>query len=89
MTGGRLTIRYWPETSSASFDSACRLSRVRALAASLRAVFSACLAALAPFFVLEGSAAASSSTCRTWSSARWAYQMSIVPMAAKPVMASR
>ena len=28
--GGWLTIRYWPSTSSASFDSACRLSRVRA-----------------------------------------------------------
>jgi hypothetical protein len=89
MTGGRLTIRYWPETSSASFDSACRLSRVRALAASLRAVFSACLAALAPFFVLDASAAALRTPCMSSSSSRWAYQISIVPMAAKPVMASR
>jgi hypothetical protein len=89
MTGGRLTIRYWPETSSASFDSACRLSRVRAFAASLRAIFPTRLAALAPFLVFWAWAAASWSTCETSFSARWAYQTSIVPMVAKPAIASR
>ena len=41
--GGWLMIRYLPSTSSASLDSACRLSRVRALAAIALARFS-------PFF---------------------------------------
>jgi hypothetical protein len=87
MIGGRLTIRYRPETRSASLDSACRLSRVRALAASLRAVLPICLAALAPFLDFAGSAARS--TRATSSSARRAYQTSIVPIVAKPAIASR
>ena len=33
--GGWLTIRYWPSTSSASFDSACKLSRVCAFSCLL------------------------------------------------------
>ena len=37
--GGWLTIRYCPSTSSASFDSACRLSRVRAFSAVFSAPF--------------------------------------------------
>ena len=44
MTGGWLTIRYCPSTSSASLDSACRLSRVCAFAAVFSARFSARLA---------------------------------------------
>ena len=37
--GGWLTIRYRPSTCSASFDSACRLSRVRAFSAVFSARF--------------------------------------------------
>ena len=38
--GGWLTIRYSPSTCSASFESACRLSRERAFSAVFRAPFS-------------------------------------------------
>ena len=45
--GGWLTMRYLPSTSSASLESACRLSRVWAFAA----IFAAALAlAFAAFF---------------------------------------
>ena len=88
--GGWLTIRYWPSTRSPSLDSACRLSRVRALAAPFRTFLPTCLAALA--FFLEAflaSAVALWTPLRSWSSSRWAYQMANVPMAAKPAIASR
>jgi hypothetical protein len=52
------------------------------------AVFSARLAAFRSFLVLDASAAARRIPCMSSSSARWAYQMAIVPMAAKPAIAS-
>jgi hypothetical protein len=67
-------------------ESACRLSRVWALAT----VFSARLAAFAAFFdSFEDLAAAVWTASMNLSSSRWAYQMAIVPMAAKPAIASR
>ena len=87
--GGWLTIRYFPSTTSPSLDSACRLSRVRAFAAVFVAVFSARLAAFRSFLVLDDSAAALRTPCMSSSSSRWAYQMSIVPIAANPAIASR
>jgi hypothetical protein len=56
--GGWLTIRYWPSTRSASFESACMLSRVWAFWRVFSAVFSARLAAFRSFLVLDASAAA-------------------------------
>jgi len=53
----------------------------------LRAVLPTCLAALTPFLVFAGAAARS--TRATSSSARRAYQTSIVAMVAKPAIASR
>ncbi len=56
MTGGWLTIRYCPSTSSASLDRACTLSRVCAFArffsARRAASFAslACLESFCPFF---------------------------------------
>ena len=79
--GGWLTIRDWPSTCSASFDRACKLSRVRAFSA----FFSARLSAFASlfFFSMLGTAAMISS------SERCAYQMSIVRIWANPAIASR
>ena len=50
--------------------------------------FSARLAAFFPFLTFA-SAAAPRIPFRSSSSSKWAYQMSSVPMAAKPAMASR
>ena len=102
--GGWLTIRYFPSTSSPSLDSACRLSRVCALARVLAArfpavfaAFSSCLAAL-PAFVpafpgffscLAAPATALRIPVLSSSSSRWAYQMSIVGICAKEAIASR
>ncbi len=85
--GGWLTIRYSPSTLSASFESACRLSRVRALAAVARARFSPFSASffVFPFPVRAWSLMAAISSC----SDRRAYQMSITPIAANPAIASR
>ncbi len=84
--GGWLTIRYRPSTSSPSFDSACRLSRVRAFALAFSALFSAFLAALVccfacflaffgPFFASSAvSARAPWTALMSSSSSRWAYE---------------
>ena len=95
MTGGWLTIRYRPSASSPSLDSACRLSRVRALRASFSprwAVFSAVLAFFFPCLPLA-SRAISATVPRTAaissSSGSWAYQISSVRICANPAMASR
>ena len=86
-TGGWLTIRYWPSTCSASFDSACKLSRVRAFCACFRAFFSAVFAAFlsAPLAELVMAARAAIRSA----SERCAYQMSIVRISANPAIASR
>ena len=102
MTGGWLTIRYCPSATSQSLDSACRLSRVCALAALFSARFSATLASFAcssslfsffPFRTALASFFVSATVLRieaiSSSSARWAYQMSIVGISAKSAMASR
>ena len=100
MTGGWLTIRYCPSTSSASLDSACRLSRVCAFAAIFPARFSACLASFScssslpffPFFPLASifvPATALRISPISSSSSRCAYQMSIVGIFANSAMASR
>ena len=90
MIGGWLTIRYWPSTRSPSLERVCRLSRVWALAAVRCAVFCARLAAFAAFLeALDASAAALWTPFRSSSSARWAYEMSNVPIAAKLAIASR
>ena len=85
--GGWLTIRYCPSTSSASLDSACTLSRVRAFAAFSCAVFRACRAFFPalPFWV---SVARSMAAIISVSDSR-AYQMSIVPICANSAIASR
>ena len=49
ITGGWLTIRYCPSTSSASLDSACRLSRVCAFARFFSARRAASFASFAAF----------------------------------------
>ena len=49
ITGGWLTIRYCPSTSSASLDSACRLSRVCAFARFFSARRAASFASFASF----------------------------------------
>ena len=57
MTGGWLTIRYCPSTTSASLDSACRLSRVCAFAtffSARRAAFFAVLRLLGSLLILLG-----------------------------------
>jgi hypothetical protein len=57
---------------------------------SLRAPFSARLATFAAFLeAVDALAAALWTPFRSSSSAKWAYQMSNVPMAAKPAIASR
>ena len=86
-TGGWLTIRYWPSTCSASFDSACKLSRVCAFCACFRAFFSAVFAAFlsAPLAELVIAARAAIRSA----SERCAYQMSIVRISANRVIASR
>ena len=102
MTGGWLTIRYCPSTSSQSLDSACRLSRVCAFAAVFSAVFSARLASFScassffsffPFVASLTSFFVLATVLRiapiSSSSSRWAYQTSIVGICAKPAMASR
>src|SRR5215475_5495693 len=99
--GGWLTIRYFPSTSSPSLDSACRLSRVcafaRAFSADLAALFAsfslplACfLDAFDPFFASSASPVrVPRAAVATWSSSRWAYQMSIVRICAKEAIACR
>ena len=94
--GGWLTIRYRPSTSSPSLESACRLSRVCAFSRVFSAVFSALLAAFAsclPFaFFLAAfvvSATAPRTAFMTSSSARCAYQMSIVRISANSAIACR
>jgi hypothetical protein len=47
--GGWLAIRYFPSTTSPSLDSACRLSRVCAFAATFSARFSALMATFSSF----------------------------------------
>ena len=99
MTGGWLTIRYCPSTTSQSLDSACRLSRVCAFAAIFSARFSARLASLSrsfsfvPFLAALASFFVSATVLRiaaiSSSSSRWAYQMSIVGICANSAMASR
>ena len=86
--GGWLTIRYFPSTRSASLESACRLSRVWALATFCFAVFSmpwASFLRALPFWV----ATASSMVSISCSSDRRAYQMSRVPICANSAIASR
>ena len=85
--GGWLMIRYLPSTSSASLDSACRLSRVRAFAAIALARFSPFFASFFgfPLPVFPRFLIAASSSC----SDRCAYQTSIVPISANPAIASR
>ena len=80
-------IRYRPSTCSASLDNACRLSRVRALAAIAFARFSPFFASflLIPLPVFPRFLISASSS----SSDRCAYQTSIVPICAKPAIASR
>ena len=61
-----------------------------ALAALFLAVFSACLATLAVFLeAFLASAAALWTPLMSSSSSRWAYQISSVPIWAKPAIASR
>jgi hypothetical protein len=100
MTGGWLTIRYRPSTTSPSLDSACRLSRVCAfsrvfsarLAASL-ASFASSLALLAFFPFPLSSFSVWATTPRiaaiSSSSSMCAYHTSIVGICAKAAMASR
>ena len=85
--GGWLTIRYRPSTCSASFESACRLSRVRALSAVFLAALWTVLACFlsAPFSELAAALMASSTS---WAETR-AYQMSIVRISANRAIASR
>ena len=85
--GGWLTMRYRPSTTSASLDNACRLWRPRALETIFRAFFSPCLAAFfpGPPATRARSLMAPSSSC----SERRAYQISSVPICAKPAIASR
>ena len=106
--GGWLTIRYSPSTSSASLDSACRLSRVCAFCNVFSAVFAALSSArsalsglalrallalpFAPFLPsCRGARRATVARIEAMmsSSSRWAYQTSIVPICAKPAIASR
>ena len=81
-------IRYLPSTSSVSFDSACRLSRERALRAVFSAVRRARLAAFFSAFPLLASTASESTDMMSCSSST-AYQTSSVPIRAKPRIASR
>ena len=86
--GGWLTIRYWPSTSSASFDSACRLSRVCAFAA----IFSRTLPARLRRLLVAGALRAarrSPDRAHQLCFGHRAYQMSIVASAANSAIASR
>ena len=86
--GGWLTMRCLPSTTSASLESACRLSRVCALAAICLAALPPALAAFffaLPFWALSAVFMAASSS----SSERWAYQMSMVRIAANSAIAVR
>ena len=104
MIGGWLTIRYRPSTSSPSFDSACRLSRVCAFSRIRSAPFAAVLtcfscrlasirAFFGAFFAAFACVAVSATTPRTAaisvSSSRCAYQMSIVCICPNSAIASR
>ena len=85
--GGWEMMRYRPSTSSASFESACRLSLVRAFSATFFAPFSPLVAS---FFALPEAVRvkvliAAISSC----SDRWAYQISIVLIWASSAIASR
>ena len=87
-TGGWLTIRYRPSTRSASFDSACRLSRVCAF----RACFSAVFAAVLPTFLLPArSTARAASLIPLMSSCsdKRAYQTSKVRISANSAICVR
>ncbi len=81
-------MRCLPSTTSASLESACRLSRVCALAAICLARPAAALAAFfcaLPFWALSAVLMAAISS----SSERWAYQMSMVSIAANSAIALR
>ena len=80
-------IRYRPSTISASFDSACVLSRVRAFSAVLVAVLWIVLACFlsAPF---SERAAALTASSTSWAET-FEYQISIVPISANRNIASR
>ena len=83
----RSTIRYSPSTCSASFDRACRLSRVRAFTAFFvppSSVSAACFFFALPFWLprpVDGR--------HQLLLGEWAYQMSIVRICANCAMASR
>ena len=86
--GGWLTMRCLPSTTSASLESACRLSRVWALAASFSAMlplFFATFFFALPFCALSAFFRAAISS----SSERRAYQMSMVSIAANSAIALR
>ena len=86
--GGWLTIRCSPSTVSASFDRACKLSRVRAFAASFSASFSLFFAIF--FFALLACAlSAFFMAARSSASDRRAYQMSMVDISANSAIAVR
>ena len=87
ITGGWLMIRYRPSTISASFDSACVLSRVRAFSAILAAFFWSVFACFlsAPF---ASRAAAPTASITSWAET-FEYQISITPMSANRNIASR
>ena len=79
-------MRYWPSTRSASFDSAERLSRVRALSAVLAVAFSA--RRIAFFGALPRTSALPSAVMMSCSDNR-ACQTSIVGISANSAIASR
>ncbi len=74
-------MRWVPSTFSASFERACRLSRVRAFSMFFSPRLSSLLTSLP--LAMEWIAASMSS------SSRWAYQMSMVRIWAKSAIAVR
>jgi hypothetical protein len=96
--GGWLTIRYRPSTTSPSFESACRLSLVRAFSAAFLAAFASfsvarfCGAFLSFFFPFDLPLLAPtkvSIAAISVASERCAYQMSIVDISANSAIAAR
>ncbi len=85
--GGSLMIRYRPSTCSASFESACVLSRVWAFLAVLSAALWTALAFFLPAPFTERVPAPTASRT-SWAETR-EYQTAIVPISANSSMASR
>ena len=84
--GGWCTIRYLPSTSSQSFDSALKLSRVRAFAATLWASF---FAVFTCFLSTSSECAAVLMAAAMSCCDNRAYQTSVVDMPAKSAIAVR